>query len=191
MSAGGCRMVRASDCTPTAPSARTASGHFITWRELFARPPRTRRLCRRCKRTNWRCRNSTKHPGKYSSEIKISSYQSSAMRAARTFRSQIFSRICGCIRICRRRRFKLAVHEISRTARRAVDVSGRRADRDSLRRGVGPAESFFRRRRQHFHLLRLFCDPTGQPRAGFAAAICPRGWRRGCRTCFSARSDWY
>ena len=48
-----------------------------------------------------------------------------------------------------------------------MDVSGRGADRDSIRRGDGTAESFFRRGRQHFHLLRFFCDPTSQPCAGF------------------------
>ena len=49
-----------------------------------------------------------------------------------------------------------AAHQISPAHRRAVDVPGGGADRDSVRRAVGPAQSFLRRGRQHFHLLRLF-----------------------------------
>jgi GAF domain-containing protein len=41
-----------------------------------------------------------------------------------------------------------------------VDVPRRGAHRDSVWRGVGPAQSFFRRGGQHFHLLHFFCDPA-------------------------------
>ena len=58
-SVGICPTVRAGNCTPTAPCARTASGRFSTSQNIRRRT-RARRCCPLCKQTCWRCRTLTR-----------------------------------------------------------------------------------------------------------------------------------
>ena len=122
------------------------------------------------------------------SEIKISSYQNFRRHAQGGHSARRkFLIICGCIRICPARIQRWLFTKFH--GRLAAPWTCLVVVLIAIPFGAatGRQESFFRRRGQHFHLLQFFCDSTSQPRAWFRAAICPRGWRRGCRIWFLAR----
>ena len=104
-------------------------------------------------------------PRQIRSEIKISSYQGLNAKPEFGHSAHGHFRLSAPASEPAAGGVRLAVYKILRPARRAMDVPGRGADRDSLRRVNRPAKPVFRRGRQHFHLLRFFCHPTSQPSA--------------------------